>query len=216
MTTPLIHTADTGAGDDAPARALRSLVLCATPGAGEEVVAGALAARGGGSPRAWFDVRRVAPALLAQWDLTDLDEYIERLHHEFATPDGMFGIVLYWHDVRRLHRQVAGLRQPTAQRILDVVEAIAPDPTFVRISRADRAAHALALHGLERPDTEPASLTTAQLALLRGRIDAGETVWSQWFDAIGVKPHEVVYDGPATDLSVLDDLVARMAVTPPR
>lgn len=212
MSTEL--TPPTAADDatDAPP-AIRSVVLCATPGAGEDIVGQAFEACGGGTPRAWFDVRRVAPTLLEQWEITDLDDYIAALHERRTTDTGIFGLVLYWHDLRRIHRQVAGLRQPTAQRMLDVVEVLAPDPTFVRLRRADRAAHVDALRAREQPEDAVPDLSAAERSRLGARIDATETVWTQWFDALGVKPPELVYEEAVADPALVRGLVAGIVGT---
>jgi LPS sulfotransferase NodH len=196
-----------------PPASVRSLVLCATPGAGEDVVGQAFEACGAGTPRPWFDVRRVAPGLLARWELTDLDDYVAALHERRTTDTGIFGLVLHWHDLRRIQRQVAGLRQPTAQRMLDIVEVLAPQPVFVRLLRADSAAHVEALRALEQPDHAAPHLSGAERSRLRARIDATETVWTQWFDALGVKPAELVYEEAVADPARVRDLAAGITGT---
>lgn len=203
LTGPAAHET---AADASPT--IRSVVLCATPGAGEDVVAHAFEACGLGTPRPWLDVRRVAPALLTQWELTALDDYLAALQGRRTTADGIFGLVLHWHDLRRVHRQVAGLRQPTAQRMLDIVEVLAPQPVFVRVRRADRSAHVDALQALEQDDDAAPDRSASELARLRARIDATEIVWTQWFDAIGVKPREVVYEDVVADPTVVRDMAA--------
>lgn len=205
MTQP----AAAGDGADAPPT-IRSVVLCATPGAGEDIVGQAFEACGAGTPRSWFDVRRVAPGLLAQWQITDLDDYVAALHEQRTTDTGIFGLVLHWHDLRRIHRQVAGLRQPTAQRMLDIVEVLAPQPVFVRLQRADRTAHVDALRALEQPDDAAPDLSVTERSRLRARIDATETVWTQWFDALGVKPRELVYEEATADPAVVRELIVEV------
>jgi LPS sulfotransferase NodH len=197
VTTELTQTAADGDTAVAPPT-IHSVVLCATPGAGEDVVARAFEACGLGTPQPWLDVRRVAPPLLAEWQLEDLDDYLAALHDR-RTTDGIFGMVLHWHDLRRLHRQAAGLRQPTAQRMLDIVETIAPQPVFVRVRRADRVAHVDALRALEQDDETARGRSASVPTRLRARIDATEIVWTQWFDAIGVKPRELIYEEAVAD-----------------
>lgn len=206
VTTELTHTAPDG--DTTPAGpTIHSVVLCATPGAGDHVVARAFEACGLGMPRPWLDVRTVAPALLAEWELEDLDDYLAALHDR-RTTDGIFGLVLHWHDLRRLHRQAAGLRQPTAQRMLDIVEAIAPHPVFVRVRRADRAAHVDALQASEQDDDTAPDRSASVLTRLRARIDATEIVWTQWFDAIGVKPRDLIYEEAVADPALVRGVAA--------
>lgn len=197
-------------GPEQPAAPIRSLVLCATPGAREDVVAREFETYGAGTPRPWFDVRQVAPDLLARWDISDLGDYVAALHERRTTDSGIFGLVLHWHDLRRIHRQVAGLRQPTAQRMLDIVEVLAPRPVFVRLRRADRGAHVDALRALEHPDDAAPDLSAADRSRLSARIDATETVWTQWFDALSVKPPELVYEEAVADPTPVRDLAAEI------
>ena len=206
MTIELTQTAVDGDTADAPT--IRSVVLCATPGAGEDIVARTFETCGLGTPQPWLDVGRVAPALLAEWELEDLDDYLAALHDRRTTDDGIFAMVLHWHDLRRLHRQVAGLRQPTAQRMLDIVEVVAPQPVFVRVRRADRAAHVDALQALEADDDSARDRSASVLTRLRARIGATEIVWTQWFDAIGVKPRELVYEEAVADPALARGMAA--------
>jgi hypothetical protein len=62
VTTELTQTAADGDTAVAPPT-IHSVVLCATPGAGEDVVARAFEACGLGTPQPWLDVRRVAPEM---------------------------------------------------------------------------------------------------------------------------------------------------------
>lgn len=210
MSNELVQAAVTGTVTTDGARPVRSVVLCAVPAAGEDVIARALEACGAGTPRPWFDVRRVAPALLAQWKITDLDDYLAALHHHRVTDAGVFGAVLHWHDLRRIHRQVAGLRQPTPQRMLDIVEILAPDPVFVRVQRADRTAHVDALRALEQPDEATDGMTDVERRRMHARVAATETVWTQWFDAIGINPRAVVYEEALADPGLVRTLAADM------
>lgn len=136
MSTPPLSPPTTDASAQQARTDVYSLVICATPGAGEDAVAAAFTDNGVATPRAWFDIDRVAPALLDRCQVTDLDDYVAALHAHEVTPDGVFVVVLHWHELRRLHRQVAGLRQPTAQRLLDIVEVVAPSPAFLHVQRS--------------------------------------------------------------------------------
>lgn len=213
MSTPPLSPPTADASAQRARTDVRSLVVCATPGAGEHAVAAAFAADGVVTPRAWFDIDRVAPALLDRWRVTDLDDYIAALHAHEVTPDGVFGVVLHWHELRRVHRQVAGLRQPTAQRLLDIVEVIAPAPTFLHVQRADRAAHVAALAALET-DRHDQPVDVRQRTL-DARIAATETVWAQWFDAIGVQPVRATAELLTTDPAARAAVVARLGPTAP-
>lgn len=197
MSAPLIDQA-AAPHETAGSAPSRSIVCCAAPGAGEDLVARALRDAGAGEVRAWFDVDTVARHLLAEWRVEHIEEYAAALHQHHTTGAGLFGMVLHWHELRRLHRQVAGLTQPTPERLLAVVERLAPRPTFVWVRRTDRAAHIAALAA--SPYGAAAAGTPAQL------LDAVEAVWVQWFAAAGITPVEVHSDVPAE----LDALAARV------
>lgn len=196
----------------------RSIVLCAVPESGEHEVAAMLERRGAGRMGTWFDVEQVAPPLLSQWGVEHLDEYIAALHRHCATSGGVFGLVLHWAELRRLHRQVAGLRQPTAERMLDIVRTIAPEPTFVWLRRTDRAGHVLALRAAHRRrdtaaiDDEPSEQDRGRLDTL---IDAAEAVWVQWFAAAGVTPIEARYEGLVSEPRALAELADALALPAP-
>ncbi|MBW3604254.1 MAG: hypothetical protein KY460_04930 [Actinobacteria bacterium] len=219
MQTPVAATPTAGTPDDADASPARSIVLCAVPGAGETQVSDLLRRCGAGDVHPYFDLDRVAPALLAEWEIDHLDQYIAALHRHRSTTDGVFGLLLRWHDIRRLLARVMGPRQSTPRRVLDVIEVIAPEPTFVRLRRTERAQHVLALRAWQErstrsgddqrppPPTDPERLTAL--------VDATEAVWTQWFDAVGIAPVEVVYEELIDDPAAQDALVARLGLTPP-
>lgn len=198
--------------DDGP---LRSIVLCAVPGAGEEVVADLLRRAGGGTPRAYFDTETVAPRLLAEWEVTHLDEYVAALHRHCTTPEGVFGLVLHWHELRHLHRRVAGARQSTPGRLLEIVLAIAPEPVFVRVQRTDRARHVRALDArlhAARSAPSAAPLSAAEERRVGALLDATDAVWTQWFEAIEVQPIEVVYEQVSDDPRAQRELATHLGL----
>lgn len=199
MSAPLIDQADAPHGTAQPAPS-RSIVCCAVPGAGEDVVARALRDAGVGEARTWFDVDATARDLVTRWQVGHIDEYVAALHRHHTTDAGVFAVILHWHQLRRLHRQVAELTQPTPERLLAVVERLAPCPTFVWVRRTDRAAHVAALAA--SPYGAGAAGTPEHL------FDAVEAVWAQWFAAAGVTPVEVRSDAPAE----VDALAGRLGL----
>lgn len=218
MQTPVAATPTAGIPDDTDASPARSIVLCAVPGAGETQVSELLRRCGAGDVHPYFDLDHVAPPLLAEWEIDRLDEYIAALHRHCSTAHGVFGLLLRWHDIRRLLARVVGPRQSTPRRVLDVIQVIAPEPTFVRLRRTERAQHVLALRAWQQrstrsledqrppPPTDPERLTAL--------IDATEAVWTQWFDAVGIAPVEVVYEELIDDPTAHDTLAARLGLAP--
>jgi LPS sulfotransferase NodH len=60
-------------------------------------------------------------------------------------------------------------------------------------------AHVDALRALEQDDETARGRSASVPTRLRARIDATEIVWTQWFDAIGVKPRELIYEEAVAD-----------------
>lgn len=197
----------------------RSIVLCAVPGAGENRCSELLQRGGALDVRRWLDFETVAPPLLTQFGVDQVDEYITALHRHHTSPDGVFGLLLGWHDIRRLLRRVVGPRQSTPQRVLDIIEVVAPEPTFVRVRREDRAGHVLALHAWQqRPrgasGDAPSAQTPGDPRRLEALIEATDAVWAQWFTAIGCEPVEVTYEDLVDSPDAQRDLVTRLGLVP--
>jgi LPS sulfotransferase NodH len=172
----------------------RSLVICTTPAGGGDLAAERLRLAGAGVPAEYLDLDTVAPALIRRWGIVNLDDYIAALHHHRSTSAGIFAVVMHWHHVRRLHRQVAGLRQLTAERILDIVGKIAPEPTVVFAHRDDLDRQAVALYASQIAQRDVPYDGDA-IAERRTTLEAAESAWIQWFDAAGIQPLDLTY-GP--------------------
>jgi LPS sulfotransferase NodH len=195
----------------------RSIVLCAVPGAGGTAVAEMLGRRGAGDVRAYFDLDTVARPLLARWEIDQLDEYIAMLHRCCTTPQGVFGVLLGWHDVRQLLRRVVGPRQSTPKRVLEIIEVVAPEPTFVRLTRTDRASHVIALRDWQQRSRRPAGDAALAAApddpsRLDALIEATEAVWTQWFEATAIEPVEVTYEQLINRPDAQRDLAIRLGL----
>ena len=104
----------------------RSIVVCATPGADCDPVANLLQGCGAGVPLEYFDLDAIAPPLVRRWRVINLDDYVTALHHHRSAGSGVFGVVLTWRQLRRLHGRVAGTKPFTAERTLTIVRTIAP------------------------------------------------------------------------------------------
>ena len=191
----------------------RSIVVCATPGLRSGPLTAALERCGAGVPIEYFDIDAVATPLMRRWQVMNLDEYVAALHLHRSTPDGVFGVVLQWAHLRRLHRQVAGVMQLTAVRTLPIIAAIAPSAqfVFVRDEAIDTQAVRLAMARAASGTTPSPRDVAAQLTL----IEATEHSWLRWFDDAGVAPVLLTLgDGPAFD-PPLAHLAAMLDLQPP-
>ena len=184
-----------------------SLVVCTTPGGGGDLAADYLLRAGAGVPLEYFDLETVARALVHRWGIVNLDDYVAALHHHRSTRDGIFAVVLHWHHLRRLHRQVAGLRQLTAERILAMLSTVAPEPTFVFAHRDDLDSQAVTLYASAIPQRE-VPYDGSAIAERRTMLEAAESVWVQWFEAAGVQPLDIAYGGREEAERPLRTLVA--------
>jgi LPS sulfotransferase NodH len=188
----------------------RSIVLCTTPGTDCDPVASLLRRCGAGVPLEYFDLDAVAPQLVRRWRVINLDDYVSALHHHRSAGSGVFGVVLAWRHLRRLHVRVAGTKQLTAERTLSISRTIAPQPTFVLVRDAEPDRAAVALYAAERSGYDPRAIAE-RLAL----VEATERAWLQWFDAVAVHPVEVSV-GPGWEIDPPpEQLVRAVGLTAP-
>jgi LPS sulfotransferase NodH len=176
----------------------RSIVVCTAPGTPSDPVADLLQRCGAGVPLEYFDLDAVAPPLVRRWRVINLDDYVSALHRHRSAGTGIFGLVLPWRHLRRVHHRVAGTKPLTAERTMSITRTIAPHPTFVLIRNAEPDHSAVALYVAERNgervDYDP-RVIAEHLALLQ----ATERAWLQWFDTNAVRPVEVTV-GPRWEM----------------
>lgn len=186
----------------------RSIVVCTPPGAGSDPVADLLQRCGAGVPLEYFDIDAVAAPLARRWRVINLDDYVAALHHHRCADSGVFGLVLRWHHLRRLHRQVAGLKPMTAEQTLAITTTIAPNPTFVLVRSPEPEHAAVARDTGERDDSRAIA---ERLALL----EATEQAWFQWFDASDIRPLEISV-GPRWELAApVETFIDALGLTVP-
>lgn len=170
----------------------RSVVVCTTPAAGEDLLAGVLRRCGAGAPAEYLDLEGVAAPLARRWGVINLDAYLAALHHHRSASSGVFGVVLQWRQLRMLHQRVAGLTQMSAERMSRIVDTIAPEPVYVFLRAAEQDRQAVIWHAAEghtEGDYDPGAI-----ARRSALIQATERTWRQWFDVTDKAPLEVVLD----------------------
>jgi LPS sulfotransferase NodH len=191
----------------------RSIVVCTTPAAGGDLFAAALRRCGAGVPMEYFDLDAVAAPLARRWRVLNLDAYVDALHHHRATGDGLFAVVLHWHQLRALHQRVAGLTQMSAERMSWIVDTIAPAPDFVFVRAAELDRQAVGWHIAQAgadAEYDPRSIIE-KVAL----IEATQRTWFQWFQAAGIQPLEVTLDPRNAVDPPLDHIVDVLRLTAP-
>lgn len=167
----------------------RSIVVCSAPGATSTLVADLLRRCGAGVPLEYFDLDTFAAPLSRRWRVINLDDYITALHHHRSADNGVFGLVLRWQQLRRLHRQVIGLKQLTAERMLTIATTIAPNPTFLLVRSTEPEHAAVALQEDSRAVAE-----LRAIAERRALQEATEQAWLQWFAMSGVRPLQIAVE----------------------
>lgn len=181
----------------------RSIVVCAAPGSAGDHVAGLLLRCRAGVPLEYFDMEAVAAPLARRWRVINLDDYVTALHRHRSADSGVFGLVLRWRQVRGLHRQVAGVKQLTADRIQQIVTTIAPNPTFVLVRGAGR-----------EPDGAGPADDAGAIAERVALREATNRAWLQWFAAIGIVPLQVTAIPGGTLEPPAEDLIAALRLQP--
>jgi hypothetical protein len=195
----------------------RSIVVCSPPGVAGRHVADVLR-WWAGVPLEYFDLDAVAAPLARRWRVINLDDYIAALHHHRSSENGVFGLMLRWQQLRRLHRQVTGLKQITAERMLMIATTIAPNPTFLLLRTAELQ-DALVAHeaseGMTAADDSPAITEPRAVTERRALTDATEQTWLQWFAMSGVRPLQVEVR-PDGELAVpTNDLIEALHLSAP-
>ena len=160
--------------------------MCSPPDATGTLVADLLQRCGAGVPLEYFDVDTVATPLSRRWRVINVDDYITALHHHRSADNGVFGLVLRWQQLRRLHRQVFGLKQLTADRMLTIATTIAPNPTFLLV-RSTEPEHA----AVASQDDSHAVAELRAIAERRALQEATEQAWLQWFAMSAVRPLQI-------------------------
>jgi hypothetical protein len=171
----------------------RSIVICSPPGVATRPVADLLR-WWAGVPLEYFDLDSVAAPLARRWRVINLDDYIAALHHHRSSENGVFGLMLRWQHLRKLHRQVTGLKQITAERMLMIATTIAPNPTFLLLRSTEPQDAPVAHEAFEGMTAAGDSLAMTELRAVaerRALVDATEQTWLQWFAMSGVRPLQV-------------------------
>lgn len=185
----------------------RSIVVCATPGVHADTLTGALHRCAAGVPMEYVDGDTVVASLARCWQVVTLEEYITALHSHRTTTDGVFGMILQWRHLRRLHRQVSGPAQMSTTRTTELVAAIAPNAQVVLTRHGDTEVQAVRAALV----TTGATAAPPDVAAALTHIAATEWSWRQWTDAAEIEPVVLGVD----DTPTLDDVARRLELAIP-
>jgi trehalose 2-sulfotransferase len=192
-----------------PAR--RSFFICATPRSGSSLLCEALEfTRIAGRPREFFEPK-YEPDWFARLGIASDAEYVRKFQAAGATPNGVFGAKLHWHQFLHLQTRLLKL-DGTGANGLELVRDTFPDLKFLFLTRRDKVRQAVSYdkalrfdcwHSLGRvsPGDPESSATSAPMDFNFDQIDrwvrqftTDETNWCRYFEAVGIEPFDVVYE----------------------
>lgn len=202
---------------------LRTLVICTHQRSGSTLLGEALAFAGGmGIPLEYLH-RGFRPSFEARWGSVGLDSYVADLHRYRTDPSGTFAIKLFWRDVADIAierdpacealRAIAPGDPPAAlhRHARHLLEALLPNPVWVRLERRDTARQAVSLERAKQTDVwrdvarrdlsaipEP-RYDFAALADQLHWIHRSRDRWQAFFDANAIVPHSIGYEAMIAD-----------------
>jgi LPS sulfotransferase NodH len=185
-------------------------MICAVPRTGSYFLCDQLKKTGvAGRPNEYFN-----PSFQSQWTVdwgtATFPEYLEKVAELGTTPNGVFGLKVHTMQFDSLCRQLA--RRPRVPFVgrPGLLEAWLPDLHYIRLHRRDRLRQAIsyvrAIQTNDWWDSDyiPGPSAPVQPELVRfdfqfiesalDLLQAMDQRWSDYFRAIGVTPHEVVYE----------------------
>lgn len=214
----------------------RTVIICSHPRSGSTLLGEAVHAAGGlGCPLEYLH-RGFRPSLAERWDAHDLNAFVRAMHRHRTDPSGVFSIKLFWRDVEEVVAEATGEQAESAIRLdemLDRLNAILPDPTFVYLTRRDRVRQAVS--AFIASETSSFRALPAPLAPVDREVpydyegilrqlavaDYSNARWEAFFSATGIAPYRVEYEQLATHYdctagAVLAHLGRRVRPAPPR
>jgi trehalose 2-sulfotransferase len=185
----------------------KSYFLSTTSRSGSSLLCEGLASTGiAGKPREYFK-----PDSEKGWfenlGVTGDSDYLARILQAGATPNGVFGAKVMWHQLLQVTSKLRMI-QGTHLRDLEVPRGAFPDLRYIFLRRRDKVAQAVSyfkaiksgfwhaiepLEGGERPRIDFAfDFEAIDREVIRFTRD--EANWCQYFDGWGIEPFELVYE----------------------
>jgi LPS sulfotransferase NodH len=203
----------------------RTIVVCTHPRSGSTLLGEALYFAGElGCPLEYLHVG-LRPRLQQEWQLPELDAYVQALHERRTAPSGTFSMKLFWREVEEIANELEpdvfgpfGSLAPettsaaTYRELYRLFAPMLPNPVFIHLERADVLRHAISCHfatesgrwrhipGVEdRAALREAAFDYDRIASLAGVSRYAHTHWRQFFAANGIEPLHVAYEALDSD-----------------
>lgn len=202
---------------------LRTLVICTHQRSGSTMLGEAVAFTGGmGIPLEYLHCG-FRPSFENRWGSSELDTYVANLHRHRTDPCGTFAIKLFWRDVADIAserdpafealRAIAPGEAPAAlhRQARKVLEALLPNPVWVRLERRDTVRQAVSLERARQTNVwrDVARRDLSEIPEPRYDFDAlaeqlhwihrSRDRWHAFFDANAIVPHSICYEALVTN-----------------
>jgi len=186
-----------------------SFFVCATPRTGSSLLCEALEfTRIAGTPREYFEPDYEQDWFARLGIRADTD-YVAKFLAAGMTPNGVFGAKLHWHQFLHLKAKLR-LIQDEGASDLALLRRTFPDLRYVFLTRRDKVeqavsydkAHRMNIWHVVSPDAHPPRETPAEVPSFDfdqidrwvTRFTEDESSWRRYFERVGIKPFEVVYE----------------------
>jgi LPS sulfotransferase NodH len=159
------------------------------------------------------------------WDRTSYDRYLDWTFEQGTTPNGVFGAKLMWGYLGDFVSLVRSIPEYRDLPLAELLPAVFPDLTFVRVLRANKVRQAVSLwkaiqtatwRQQGHDDADPEQAPTLRfnynaISHLLTQILRDEARWDAFFEHVRIKPVLVLYENFAADyetstVNVLDRL----------
>lgn len=187
--------------------AKRSLVLCASPRSGSNVLANTLTATERcGNALEYFN-RTYMQRLANQWklDVDDVDAYMEAFYEQATTPNGILGTKLFWEQLWILEEYTPNL--PAHLSWYERLQQAFPQPRFVYLTRDNKVRQAISLvkasqtgvwterEGGTKPNRQAKpTYNYVGLTLRLMQIVYRDALWEQFFSQHNIEPMRLTYE----------------------
>ena len=168
-----------------------SYIICALPRSGSSLLCiGLRKTKVAGNPWEYFHARTIQQGLKS-WGITTREEYLDKVVEEECTPNGVFGVKIFWSEFSKL----GGL-----------LTTRLPDSRYILLTRRDKIRQAISFDKAlqtnvwaqgrdeDLPTHERLRFDFHRIRQLHHRIVAHELAWTRYFARHGVTPLDICYE----------------------
>jgi len=198
----------------APAKPVRSCLVCATPRSGSSMLCGLLKSSGVAGRAEEYFWREDEAAWAERWGVpgpaeSSWPDYLCAALSEGATPNGVFAAKVMWGYLDDLLSKIAALPASSGLDACRLLRRTFPDLRFVFIRRLDTVAQAVSfarahLMGVwyQADGSDPGPEPGYDYDLIDGfvrLVNEQNIAWQRWFADHGIEPFTVTYEDVVAD-----------------